>query len=292
VNADGLRRVVLLTTCNLSAGRGQELSRLLESLEPALQPGVAIRHHLLLQEWDPCGAALALPPWVSCTTIPGRLGISAARNVLVRGARAEFADADLVAFPDDDAWYPPGLLAGMCALLDRFPRAGLVVSAYSSAPCAIPADPPLSRQLGNFVRSSSANNLFVRGRAAGAAGLFDEQLGLGAPVNGGEDLDYALRVLAASGEAPLAVTLPLVGHRDPAPWARSRYFAGSLTALIRARADVPGARAQYLRKLLVGVAMAMRGELRPGAALRAVMTAHRAARSPAPESLPDGRAAE
>jgi hypothetical protein len=282
--AVGERQALLITTCDMAGGRSDDLARLIESLDQAHRPGIAVRHHLLLQRLADDAVAPALPAWVAVDRIPSRVSLSAARNRLLRRAHADgsLARADLVAFPDDDAWYPPGLLPAMLGLLDANPAAGVVVCRYASAPLPFPVAPPLRRDIGGFVRTASSNTLFVRGAAARAAGLFDEQLGLGAPVNGGEDLDYALRVLAATAAQPLSIPLALVGHRDPMKWVRGRYFAGSLAGIARARGRVAGMRAQHLRKLLVGVALVLKREIGPRALFTAISAAHAAARREVP----------
>ncbi len=47
--------------------------------------------------------------------------------------------------------------------------------------------------LQTIISRASSNTTYYRGRVILAVGDFDENLGVGAPYNGGEDTDYALR---------------------------------------------------------------------------------------------------
>jgi hypothetical protein len=173
-----------------------------------------------------------------------------------------------IAFPDDDAWYPPGFIRRMSTLFFSAPQVGMATCQYASAPKAI-ADTPDSGAFevltssGEFVRTVSSNTLFLRADIARSVGFFDERLGVGAPINGGEDLDFALRAFTANAGKTLISRLALVGHRDRQVWVRSTYFGGGLFALARAaRADIR-LWWSFFRKILVGVVLFAKGELKP-----------------------------
>jgi glycosyltransferase involved in cell wall biosynthesis len=124
-------------------------------------------------------------------------GLSRARNV---GLAA--MTGDLVAFPDDDSWYPRTLLS---SVVQRFRSdsslggiAGRPVDAdgHSSFP-RWDLRPGLVDRF-NVWRRCNSNALFLTRAAVDRVGGFDESLGLGSgtPWGSAEDIDYPLRVLA------------------------------------------------------------------------------------------------
>lgn len=123
-------------------------------------------------------------------------GLSKARNVGLKAAAG-----DLYAFPDDDCWYAPDLLAK-------------VVNAFAANPqydgvLGRPVNEHGVTTLGDYDSSSgeitrlniwkraNSNTLFFRGGLVKAVGNFDEALGVGAGTAWGsaEDVDYPLRAL-------------------------------------------------------------------------------------------------
>ncbi len=263
-------KILLLTTCDLLSPRQDELTRLTRSLRfTAMVSPHEISHVLLMQRARPEDmAALAdapLPFTRICLSTPTRLSLASARNAMLRVAQAQglLQTADWVAFPDDDAWYPPGLVDEVSRVFDEHHAVSLVTCRYGTAPTSslIHVGFMLESRPEALVRVLSSNTLFVRRSAVEAVGVyFDERLGLGAAINGGEDLDYGLRVLAQGGLVALDPARR-VGHRDAMTWVRSTYFEGSLCALARAAALSVRLRRSYWRKLLVGAVLVARGEL-------------------------------
>lgn len=125
-------------------------------------------------------------------------GLSRSRNLAL-----ERVDGDLVAFPDDDCWYPPGYLARIAAWFQAHPEfGGLTSRAVDAQGEPLPAR--WSRRAGEVNRSNVWTRccgpaMFYRRDAVQAAGGFDEQLGPGSgtPWPAAEDMDFPLRVLAA-----------------------------------------------------------------------------------------------
>ncbi|WP_143131096.1 glycosyltransferase family 2 protein [Noviherbaspirillum humi] len=263
---------VLFTTCDLGSGRLDDLQRLLASVRRAVtEDGLSIIHYVLLQR-----AADGVPPpllgddWHAprFMTAAARLPLSRARNLMLAQALRDKAlqHAAWVAFPDDDAWYPPQLLLELSLLFACHPHVDLITCRYGSAPLDLSplgADPAFrpAESRGEMVRRVSSNTLMLRASAALRTGFFDERLGLGAAINGGEDLDYALRSDGCRPERALISDEILVGHRDRLAWVRSRYYAGSLFALARAARRQPMMAGQAARKLLVGLALLAGREL-------------------------------
>ncbi|HWV18888.1 MAG TPA: hypothetical protein VNZ68_09980 [Rhodocyclaceae bacterium] len=275
---------LLFTTSNPKGPRMAELLRLFKSIDDAVATeGVRVKHYVLLQE------AVALPDeladWQSQHRIfllaPTRLSLSRARNLMIHRARADkaFASTRITAFPDDDAWYPPGLLRMLSGYLGIATVPEIFTCRYASNPVHIhPACPnevfaylhvSSDRE---FVRYASSNTLFLSSALAETVGYFDERLGVGARINGGEDLDYALRAYCLGGTRATISTLALVGHRDWSPGVRAQYYTGSLFAIARSGLGSLPLFVQLLRKVGVGVFFTLRREMSPGQLLRSLGT--------------------
>jgi glycosyltransferase involved in cell wall biosynthesis len=123
-------------------------------------------------------------------------GLSAARNVGIREARGR-----VIAFPDDDCWYPEGLLAAVRDRLADRRVDGLTCRCTDehgrvSAGSADREAGSVTKQ--NVWRRGVSATLFVRSDVVKAVGNFDEALGLGAKTKfqSGEETDYLLRAIA------------------------------------------------------------------------------------------------
>lgn len=251
----------------MRGGRDEVRNRMLQSLVDSQHDPHAqgLRLRVLLQSCDSAGLAAfaaAAPPWVSAVAIAGRVPLSLARNVLLRNLLEDGSlgpDA-LVAFPDDDCWYPGGFLGQVASLFCRDPTLDFWFCRYASQPReeAFASVDPVRATTAEIVRNASSNTIFLRGRVVRAVGDFDEALGVGTPLGGSEDLDYALRAGRLSRKTTYR-NAALVGHRDKSPGVRARYYASSL--LVLARHARHGARAEFLRKLAVGAYLTMRREL-------------------------------
>jgi glycosyltransferase involved in cell wall biosynthesis len=125
-------------------------------------------------------------------------GISRARNVAL-----PHVEADVVAFPDDDCWYPPDLLERVTALLSANQQwdgvSGRAVDADGRPSTGSDDTRPTMLTRYNLWDRVGSYRLFLRRRVIDTVGRFDEMLGVGSsgPWGGGEDLDYALRAVDA-----------------------------------------------------------------------------------------------
>jgi glycosyltransferase involved in cell wall biosynthesis len=123
-------------------------------------------------------------------------GLSRARNI---GLLA--ATGDIVAFPDDDCWYPPALLSQVARWLEEHPEFGvLTVGALDqngvSSGNRWVRDQCEIRPV-NVFRTTFSSTIFVRRSAAMQAIRFDETLGVGSGTRYacGEETDYILNLL-------------------------------------------------------------------------------------------------
>ena len=124
-------------------------------------------------------------------------GLSRARNMALPSVQG-----DIVAFPDDDCWYPDDLLAKVAAWFDSHPEFSALLTTLRDADDQTvgprwPASPrPCTK--GDIFKYAISPNGFMRREAVEAIGFFNEKLGIGAatPYQSGEDFDYFLRPLA------------------------------------------------------------------------------------------------
>jgi glycosyltransferase involved in cell wall biosynthesis len=124
-------------------------------------------------------------------------GVSRARNVGL-----SLATGDVFAFPDDDCWYPDGLLAYVAkrlrqqATLDGL--TGRFVDSEGHSEGRWLAETQLLNRY-NLWRGAISFSIFLRSDIVRRVGGFDESLGVGAgtPWGAGEETDYLLRALSA-----------------------------------------------------------------------------------------------
>lgn len=121
-------------------------------------------------------------------------GLSRSRNVGLK-----WISGNIVAFPDDDCWYPPDLLERVAGVFGGHPEWDGVTGR--------PIDSSFSRfhqtsgeinKQNVFLRSSSFT-IFLRKAVIDAVGEFDVDLGLGSARGriAGEETDYLLRAMSA-----------------------------------------------------------------------------------------------
>ena len=254
--------ILLISTTDLG-GRSDLRERMLASMTASqrMLPQDKLTLALLYQNCradDLAALAPGLPSFVAPLAIDRRISLSAARNMLLRRARMP-ADG-IVAFPDDDCWYPEGFLVEVVALFKREATLDFWFCRYGSAPTLSPRldanlhPAPMSR----IVRNASSNTIFMRGSVVAAVGEFDEALGVGTKLGGSEDLDFAVRA-AASARRIVYDDGVLVGHRDKDAKLRARYYPSSLIVL--ARHVRLGTGYEFVRKLAVGAVLLLRREL-------------------------------
>ena len=171
-------------------------------------------------------------------------GLSRARNVGLR-----YASGDVIAFPDDDCWYPDGLLSQVAARLQAQPSLqGLtgrfVDEAGRSEGRWLTRSQPLGRF--NVWRGAISFSIFLRRSLVQRIGGFDEALGVGAgtPWGAGEETDFLLRGLQAGGaieyDRDLVLRHPVkTVDFGPAAIERQRRYEAGFGRVIR-RSGFPG----------------------------------------------------
>jgi glycosyltransferase involved in cell wall biosynthesis len=123
-------------------------------------------------------------------------GLSRARN-----AGLKLIMGDVVAFPDDDCWYPGDLLQRVAEYLESNPRIdGLTGRAVDgegrNSSARWSTSPGILSDFSLFSRGISIG-IFLRRKVVDRVGGFDESLGLGSgtPWGSGEESDYLIRAV-------------------------------------------------------------------------------------------------
>jgi glycosyltransferase involved in cell wall biosynthesis len=122
-------------------------------------------------------------------------GLSRARNVGL-----QLAGGDVIAFPDDDCWYPLGLLQKVASELNGNPDIDGITGRFTDGDGRsegrwLDHSQLLNRY--NIWRGAISFSIFLRRRVVDAVGEFNASLGVGAgtPWGASEETDYLLRSL-------------------------------------------------------------------------------------------------
>lgn len=148
-------------------------------------------------------------------------GLSRARNVGLASMTG-----DIIGFPDDDCWYPEGLLARVVYEFETQPQLhGL--TGRSEDGQGQPSGGSFSRSRGgvdfnNVWKRGISYTIFLRSSVCGAVGRFDEELGVGARTRfgSGEETDYLIRAVKLGFRIQYLPDL-VVYHPNPALYNRN-----------------------------------------------------------------------
>jgi glycosyltransferase involved in cell wall biosynthesis len=184
-------------------------------------------------------------------------GASRARNVGLSRASGE-----IVAFPDDDCWYPPDLLGQVVARLASTNnvdglsgccedgRGNRTITRWSRRPQRV-------TKLSVW-RTTTAITVFLRRSVMCSAVRFDETLGPGAntPWGAGEDIEFVIRAIESGARIeydPQLVVFhpnPLIDYGEAARNRAHRYAAGMGRVLRQHRYPFWFVAYQWLRPML------------------------------------------
>lgn len=187
-------------------GRSAELERFFESVATERQTQFKI---YLCDQNDGPLLDPTLTLWKSrleIEVVRSDKGLSRGRNAAMGAALREFNSKTgnfYVAFPDDDCWYTPELLANVLVEFSANPQISIIAArsmtehgrptVRSSPECAV----ELSRN--NLFRGSAAISycIFLKLEVVERVGMFDPTLGVGSGTmwGAGEESDYLLRAL-------------------------------------------------------------------------------------------------
>ena len=129
------------------------------------------------------------------TRVASAPGLSVARNQGIA-----LIDGDVVAFPDDDCWYPPELLARVA---EHFACGDVDIIAGQSrdeknrhSQRVWPSQPQVADKV-SIWKLAISYTVFMRAECVEAVGGFDETLGVGAATawQSGEETDYLIRAI-------------------------------------------------------------------------------------------------
>ncbi|HEU0246659.1 MAG TPA: glycosyltransferase family A protein [Gaiellaceae bacterium] len=193
-----------------TVGRIGELARLLASVEAQGIPH--LRVIVVDQNDDNRLAKVVDGRGLELLHLRSGPGLSHARN-----AGLEHLSSDIVAFPDDDCIYPPGLLQRVAERLAANPGidglTGRAVDASGASSASWKTDAAVLTD-DNLWNRAISYTIFLRRAVVERVGAFDERLGLGSPEPwaSGEEIDYLIR--AIRGGAQIEYDPSLVVRHD------------------------------------------------------------------------------
>jgi len=175
-----------------TVGRTDELGRFLDSV--AAQAVTQVRVIVVDQNEDARLDEIVAGRPFRLERIKGSRGLSRARN-----AGLELVEADVVAFPDDDCVYPPGVLARVADKLRDPSLAGVTgrpQDAHGRTGTSWKAEGAVLTD-DNLWNRAISFTIFLRRTVVESVGAFDEELGLGSgrPWSSGEEIDYLVRAV-------------------------------------------------------------------------------------------------
>ena len=220
-----------------TVGRADELGRLLASLEAQDYP--LLRVVVVDQNDDLRAADLLVGRPLKVVHLQSETGLSRARNVALEHVRA-----DVVAFPDDDCVYPPGLLRRVAQRFADDPTLdGLTGRASDSSGRSAPSWKDDAARLtdDNLWNRAISFTIFLRRSVVERVGTFDERLGLGStePWGSGEEIDFLVRAVRGGARIEYDPTL-VVQHHVREDDARIGFRDGATVGYLLRKHEYPG----------------------------------------------------
>lgn len=258
--------LTLFSTADMLSGRDELVVRMINSVAAYQSRSSSdVRLFILLQRCSPETEQKfrdAQPEFVVVSSIPDRISLSAARNRLLhsREARDRLLRKGIVGFPDDDCWYPDGTLDAISSAFRNDETLDFWFCRYGMSPVSAERSTAVVPGLQSVISFASSNTIFMRQNIVLTLVGFDEVLGVGARVSGGEDTDYAIRAYQKARGSSFVDNI-CVGHRDPDKTLKAKYYPGSLRAIAKNTRARPAEIYALGRKLLVGGLLTMNGQL-------------------------------
>lgn len=253
-----------LVICTL--GRIPELNRCLTSIRD--QGHEALQIIIVDQSGGEDVAALltdlSLPGEVIHLRVP-RVGTSEARNI-----GAAQATGEIITFPDDDCWYPAGVLALVQAILEKHPEfdglTGRTIGEDGGKGNGRFAGDQTLVTVHNVWTTAIAFTIFLRMATWRSVGGFDPELGTGSktPRQSGEDTDLVIRAIRAGARIWFTPELA-IGHPRPTfdrPPSKVYYYGVGMGHVARAhRLPAKQTLGLLCRPYLGAVVFLLRGNL-------------------------------
>jgi len=177
-------------------GRTEEIEALFYSLALQDVPGL----NCIVVDQNPDGRLDGtITRWqreLSIQRIRAAPGASSARNIGL-----QHATGDIVAFPDDDCWYSPGLLENVVRWFEQHPQFRILTVGALDRNGASSGNRWVQDQCEirpiNAFRTTFCSTIFTRRSASAMAVRFDDAIGPGSGTRYGcgEETDYILRLL-------------------------------------------------------------------------------------------------
>lgn len=180
-----------------TAGRVSELARMLRSL--ASQSFQDFELLLIDQNSDDRvqGIIESLHAKINIQRFPASPGLCRALNLGLKKTKGE-----IVAFPDDDCWYPPDLLLNLSDLFAAHPEwDGITLPTADEQ--GVPSIARWAKRPGRLTKSNlgmrgCSTSVFYRRKVCTQVGTFDETIGGGINLlSPGSDMDYLHRIVRA-----------------------------------------------------------------------------------------------
>jgi len=243
--------ILLITTTIYGEETELNLTRLFNSIK--VSNNFSIKHVVLFQGVT-AKPTFKLPDYVEAQFIPKVVSLSKARNIMLESEMKNIEKYDLVAFPDDDCWYPMNNFEDLINLFYSEKLDYLVTKYRFSEHDEVPSSILKIRKKSvfKFFEFSSSITIFVTGKIFKEIGCFDERLGVGAKFVGGEDLDYSINAYYRSKNRSF-LDLYLMAHKDRNITNKLKYYEGSLFVFAKNFHHSSVIRSLLLRKLAVGI---------------------------------------
>lgn len=266
--------VTLSIVCATLGERLPELRRLLESIACRTGDWYAVEVVLVVQgsaeRAEQVRQIVSEAPQVAMVRHISRLGASGARN-----AGIAYSSGALLAFPDDDCWYPPETLERSVGLFATAPSmdilCGMQVTSEGRPSMLRWRQRPALVNRFNIVRTVICSSMFVRRRVVDRVGGFAEDLGPGADTSfgAGEETDFVLRSLAEHFRVTYRPMLRVYQEdvrptRSTSFQARRVAYGAGIGEVFR-RHEYPGWYSAYLvaRKCALILLLLARGKIQP-----------------------------